>query len=130
MSVCLGVILAVSAVPGRARERGAGGGVATRGSAPDVAREQQKQPSVMQKEKERNGDPVSAAKEKQSGKETDVFISDVAMRYAWCVCVSVYVCVCCMCAYVFVCVCLFVCVCVLQLRSLLGSPTVSRKLKD
>ena len=60
-----------SAVPVRMRDRAVGVGDANRGSAPDVAREQQQQQQlVQQKEKERNSDPVrepAPARDKQPG---------------------------------------------------------------
>ena len=59
-----------SAVPVRVRDRAVGAGGANRGNAPDVAREQQQQQLVQQKEKERNSDPVREpvpARDKQPG---------------------------------------------------------------
>ena len=53
-------------------------GGANRGSAPDVAREQQQQQQqlVQQKEKERNSDPVrepAPARDKQPGEDMEMF---------------------------------------------------------
>ena len=64
-----------SAVPVHVRDRGVAVGGANRGSAPDVAREQQQQQQlVQQKEKERNSDPVrepAPARDKQPGEDME-----------------------------------------------------------
>ena len=64
-----------SAVPVHVRDRGVAVGGANRGSAPDVAREQQQQ-LVQQKEKERNSDPVrepAPVRDKQPGEDMEMF---------------------------------------------------------